>query len=302
MTEGFHEPVMVSETMSYLLQPDPAVCVDCTLGDGGHTLEILKRKRDVYVIGFDVDSEALRVARKRLAREFDGRFSALKADYRDMSRVLAEFGAPRVDAVLYDLGVSSRQLDTPERGFSYWGDQALDMRMNTDGAITAKDIVATYSGEELTRILREYGEERFAPRIAREIVKAREVREICTADELVELVKRAIPVRARTGGGHPARKTFQALRIAVNDELRRLARSLEDGFFHLKPLGVMAVLSYHSLEDRIVKETFKRLHDAGEGERLTKKPLSPSEAEVARNARARSARLRVMKRKMNHGT
>lgn len=302
MTDGLHEPVMVLETMSYLLQQDPEIYLDCTLGDGGHTLEVLRRSRTAYAIGFDVDRQALEVAKGRLSREFEGRFTALKADYRDMPKVLAGIGIPRADAILYDLGVSSRQLDSPARGFSYWVDEPLDMRMNTEGAVTARDILMTYSGEELARILREYGEERFASRIAREIVKMREEREITSTGQLVEAVKRAIPVKARTGGGHPARRTFQALRIATNDELGPLAKSIEEGFYHLRPGGVMAVLSYHSLEDRIVKETMRRIADSGVGERLTKKPIPPSEEEVCRNSRARSAKLRVIKRKMNHDT
>lgn len=302
MTQSFHVPVMVSETMSYLLQPDPAVYLDCTLGDGGHALEVLRRSGKTYAIGFDVDNQALDIARSRLSGEFDGRFSALKADYRDLPNELAKVGIPRVGAILYDLGVSSRQLDSPDRGFSYWGSQPLDMRMDTEGPLTAKDILMGYSAEELTRILWEYGEERFAPRIAREIVKAREAGKIDTADRLVEAVKRAIPVKARTGGGHPARRTFQALRIAANDELGRLAKSLEDGFRHLEPGGVVAVLTYHSLEDRIVKETFRKISDGGEGERLTKKPVSPREEEILGNPRARSAKLRAVKRKMSHDT
>ncbi|HHX27765.1 MAG: 16S rRNA (cytosine(1402)-N(4))-methyltransferase RsmH [Bacillota bacterium] len=300
MTECFHRPVMVFETMSYLLPDSPSIHLDCTLGDGGHALEVLRRSRETFVLGFDVDSEALSVAGERLANEFGGRFLAVKADYRRLPEALAEIGVPRVDTILYDLGVSSRQLDTPERGFSYWGEGPLDMRMDPEAGITARDILMTYSGEELARILREYGEERFASRIAGEILKAREDRDIDSAGALVDIVKKAVPVRARTGGGHPARRTFQALRIAVNDEIGRLGRALLDGFYHLSAGGVMAVLSYHSLEDRVVKETFKNLAGRGEAQRVTRKPVTPKAEEIEKNPRARSAKLRVVKREMSH--
>jgi 16S rRNA (cytosine1402-N4)-methyltransferase len=302
MTEDFHRPVMVLETMSHLLQDRPSIHLDCTLGDGGHALEVLRRSPETFVIGFDVDGEALSVAKERLDREFGGRFLALKADYRRLPEVLAGLGVPRVDTVLYDLGVSSRQLDSPERGFSYWGDGPLDMRMDPEKGTTARDILMTYSGEELARILRDYGEERFARRIVREILKVREEREIDTADVLVDIVKRAIPVGARTGGGHPARRTFQALRIEVNNELGLLQRAILDGFYHLRPGGVMAVLSYHSLEDRVVKSTFRSLSESGEARRVTLKPVTPEAEEVETNPRARSAKLRVVKREMRHDT
>ncbi len=300
MTRGFHQPVMVSETMSYLFLKEPLVHLDCTLGDGGHAEEVLRRSRKTFVLGIDVDDEAVSVAKERLDKEFNGRFAALKADYRRLAEVLASVGVPRVDTVLYDLGVSSRQLDTPQRGFSYWGDGPLDMRMNPESGVTARDILMTYSGEELARILREYGEERFAGPIAREILRSRETGVIDSADVLVDIVKRAVPARARRGGGHPARRTFQALRIAVNGEIELLERALIDGFYHLNAGGVMAVLSYHSLEDRIVKETFNSLSGRGEAERLTRKPLEPRADEVERNPRARSAKLRVVKREMGH--
>lgn len=300
MMEGFHQPVMVEETMSYLLQDRPSIHIDCTLGDGGHALEALRRSPKTFVIGFDVDGEAISVAEKRLEPEFGGRFLALKADYRRLPEVLATLGVPRVDTILYDLGVSSRQLDSPERGFSYWGDGPLDMRMDPEKGTTARDILMTYSGEELARILRDYGEERFAGRIAREIVKAREERDIDTASALVDIVKKAIPVGARTGGGHPARRTFQALRIAVNNELGFLQRAILDGFYHLRPGGVVAVLSYHSLEDRVVKNTFRSLSESGEARRVTPKPVTPEADEIERNPRARSAKLRVVKREIRH--
>ncbi|HHY75214.1 MAG TPA: 16S rRNA (cytosine(1402)-N(4))-methyltransferase RsmH [Firmicutes bacterium] len=302
MTDSFHRPVMAPETIGCLLQVRPSIHLDCTLGDGGHALEILRRSPETFVIGFDVDREALSVAEERLSREFKGRFLALKADYRRLPEVLAEIGIPMVDTVLYDLGVSSRQLDTPERGFSYWGDGPLDMRMDLGRVLTARDIVMTYSEEELARILAEYGEEKFARRIAREIVKARRNREIGTAGALVDIIKRAIPARARTGGGHPARRTFQALRIEVNDEIRLLQRAILDGFYHLKPGGMIAVLSYHSLEDRVVKNTFRSLAGSGEANLVTRKPKTPGAEEVEENPRARSAKLRVAKREMANGT
>jgi 16S rRNA (cytosine1402-N4)-methyltransferase len=293
---------MVEETIVCLLQDRPLIHLDCTLGDGGHALEVLRRSAETFVIGFDVDREALSVAEERLGREFRGRFLALKADYRQLPEVLAKLGVPRVDTIVYDLGVSSRQLDSPERGFSYWGDGPLDMRMDPERSLTARDILMTYSGEELAGILRGYGEERFARHIAREIVRAREEREIDSAGVLVDIVKRAIPSGARRGGGHPARRTFQALRIAVNDEIGLLRKAILDGFRHLSPGGVMAVLSYHSLEDRIVKETFRSLSESGEALRVTRKPVTPKAEEVEKNPRARSAKLRVLKREMSHDT
>lgn len=296
MTDEFHQPVMVSEIASHLISGPRRVIVDCTVGDGGHSFEFLSRSRDVFVVGTDVDSEAVEVARSRLGAAFPGRFVVVKGDYRELPAVLAKLGIPAIDGALFDLGVSSRQLDEPARGFSYWGEGPLDMRMNRESLLTARDIVMTWSEEELERILREYGEERFSARISRGIVRARAESLLSTAKDLVAVIKRAVPGPARRGGTHPARRTFQALRIALNDELSRLGASVESAVHLLRPGGVVAVLSYHSLEDRIVKNTMKALEGQGLAKRLLRKPETASEVEVERNARSRSAKLRVLQK------
>jgi 16S rRNA (cytosine1402-N4)-methyltransferase len=295
MTE-FHEPVMVPEVMRHLLFRPRAIVVDCTVGDGGHSLEILRRTESTFVVGIDVDEDAAEVARSRLNESYPGRFVVTRGDYRELPAVLAKLGIPAVDAALYDLGVSSRQLDTPERGFSYWGEGPLDMRMDREGPLTARDIVNSWSEAEIGRVLRDYGEERFWARISREIVRAREESLLDTGKDLVAVIKRAVPGPAKRGAIHPARRSFQALRIATNDELSRLGGSLERAFSLLRPGGAMAVLSYHSLEDRIVKSAMRSLEDRGLARRLVRKPETASEAEVSRNARSRSAKLRAIEK------
>ena len=296
MTDEFHAPVLVSEVAGYLVSGSRRVIADCTVGDGGHSWEVLSRSKDAFVIGMDVDSEAVEVARARLGARFPGRFVVVKGDYREIPAVLARLGIPAIDGALFDLGVSSRQLDNPDRGFSYWGEGPLDMRMNRESGFTARDILTMWSKEEIEKVLRDYGEERFSGRISREIVRAREEGLLSTAKDLVEIIMRAVPGAARHGGIHPARRTFQALRIVLNDELSRLGRSLERAFYLTRVGGVVAVLSYHSLEDRIVKVTFKSLEERGLAKRLTRKPETASEVEVERNARSRSAKLRVLER------
>lgn len=296
MTEEFHEPVMVSQVLKHLLDRPRAIVVDCTLGDGGHTEAILENSKATFVVGIDVDREALAVAGARLSRSHPGRFVARKGDYRELPAVLARLGIPAVDGALFDLGVSSRQLDTPERGFSYWGEGPLDMRMNQEAGLSAKDILKTWSEEDIAKILWEYGEERFARSIAKSVVRAREEHRLETSKDLVEAISRAYPAAARRKGPHPARRTYQALRIATNDELTRLALSIERAVQLVRPQGVVAVLTYHSLEDRIVKNAFKGLMERGMGLRVQRKPEEPSDAEVAANARSRSAKLRVIER------
>ncbi|HHY11193.1 MAG TPA: 16S rRNA (cytosine(1402)-N(4))-methyltransferase RsmH [Firmicutes bacterium] len=290
----YHKPVMVKEVLSFVTERKRNVVVDCTLGDGGHSWAILANSPDTFVFGIDVDDEAVTVADNRLGSMFRGRFKATKWDYRELPRHLARFAVPRVGAILLDLGVSSRQLDQAHRGFSYWAEAPLDMRMNPAGARTARDILAESDEEEIETILREYGEERFARRIARAIVERRAEREITTTIELVEVVKGAIPARARHGTIHPARKTFQALRIAANDELSRLAGALRECFGLLESEGVLLVITYHSLEDRIAKRVFKEIQAGGLGTVRTRKVIRPSEGEVAGNPRSRSAKLRVI--------
>lgn len=290
----YHEPVMVEEVVSFIMERKRDIFVDCTLGDGGHSWEVLSRNQDTFVLGIDVDDEALEVANKRLGSKFQGRFKAIKGDYRELPYVLARVGVSRIGGMLLDLGVSSRQLDEAHRGFSYRTEAPLDMRMNPLASRTARDILADSSQDEIENILRQYGEERCARQIARAIVERRNVEEIATTTDLVGTIKSAIPTRSQ--GKHPARKTFQALRIATNDELSRLSKSIEQGIYLLEPGGIIVIITYHSLEDRIAKNTFRDIESRGLGTVRTRKVIRPSEAEIKRNPRSRSAKLRVIQR------
>jgi len=290
----YHQPVMVSEVLEFILEARRNIVVDCTVGDGGHSLEILRNSPNTFVFGIDVDDEAVSTSQKRIDREFMGRFKAVKWDYRELNRFCSRFGIARISAVLFDLGVSSRQLDQKERGFSYQVDAPLDMRMDPRLHKTAADILAEASEDELEGIIREYGEERFSRRIAREIVERRKVEPITTTGQLVEVIDSAMPKGARKDPIHPARRTFQALRIATNDELSRLGDSLAVAFSLLEPGGVLIVITYHSLEDRIVKNTFKELEANLSATIRTKKVLRATKSEVEVNPRSRSAKLRVI--------
>jgi 16S rRNA (cytosine1402-N4)-methyltransferase len=313
LTAARHLPVMVDRTVE-LLRPRPdGVYLDATLGLGGHAERLLEASAPGgRVIGADRDPAALALARERLAWAGE-RLVTVAASFADLAEAVAEAGVERVDGILYDLGVSSLQLDEAERGFSYRVDAPLDMRMDPTGGITAAEVLATYPRSELTRVLRVYGEERFAPRIARFIDDARRRAPIRTTGELVEIVKAAIPAAARRTGPHPARRVFQALRIEVNGELTALADSLPQAIDLLAPGGRLVVLSYHSLEDRIVKRTFLAAATGREpglppapavppgGSTtptpqiaiLTRRPETPGEAEITANPRAESAKLRA---------
>jgi 16S rRNA (cytosine1402-N4)-methyltransferase len=314
LTAACHLPVMVERTVE-LLRPRPdGVYLDATLGLGGHTERLLEASAPSgRVIGVDRDPAALALARERLAWAGE-RLVTVAASFGDLAEAAEEAGVPQVDGILYDLGVSSLQLDQAERGFSYRVDAPLDMRMDTTGGITAAEVLATYPRSELTRVLRAYGEERFAPRIARFIDDARRRAPIRTTGELVEIVKAAIPAAARRTGPHPARRVFQALRIEVNGELTALADSLPQAIDLLAPGGRLVVLSSHSLEDRIVKRTFVAAATGREDGLphlapavpaasdaplapqiaiLTRRPETPSEQEVTANPRAESAKLRA---------
>ncbi|MBQ2764311.1 MAG: 16S rRNA (cytosine(1402)-N(4))-methyltransferase RsmH [Firmicutes bacterium] len=311
MSQFVHQPVLLHETIGELVTKKDGIYVDCTLGGGGHTETILKTCPEARVIGIDQDMEAIRASAERLA-PYGDRAIFVWNNFRNLSQVLAELGIEKVDGFLFDLGISSPQLDHGERGFSYQHDAPLDMRMNRDKATTtAKDIVNTYSEEELTDIIYRYGEERWAKRIARFICERREEAPIETTGELVSIIKAAIPKKVREEGHHPAKKTFQALRIAVNDELNIIAPAMEDAAKHLNKGGRLAVISFHSLEDRIVKETMKYLSldcicppesiiCTCDKERLIKvvvrKPIVAGAEELAENPRARSAKLRVGQR------
>ena len=313
-----HEPVMLAECVEYL-QPRPGnTLVDGTLGLGGHAQELLRRVGpEGCVVGLDRDPEALRRADERL-REACAQWGWARcpvrtahADFRNLGETLREIDAGDVQGFLFDLGVSSMQLDLPERGFSFRGEGPLDMRMDPGGAVTAADLVNTLPEAELARLLWELGDERYSRRIARRVVEQRKATRLTTTSELADLVWRAYPAAGRKGRIHPATRTFQALRIAVNDELAALEPALMFAGEHLETGGRIVVLSYQSLEDRIVKRTFEFLSGrcrcppeapvctcgtAPMCRVLTRKPVGPSDAEVAANPRARSARLRAVER------
>ncbi|HEX2025709.1 MAG TPA: 16S rRNA (cytosine(1402)-N(4))-methyltransferase RsmH [Actinomycetota bacterium] len=287
MAEGSHEPVLVEEVVEILRRADAVL--DLTVGTGGHARALLDAGVGL-VVGVDRDPDALAEARRRLA-PYGDRFRGVEAEFDDPGLAAGRAGVERADGVLYDLGVSSLQLDRPGRGFSYRTEGPLDMRMG-GGNVTAADVVNTYGEEELERVIREYGEERFAGRIARAIVRARRRAPLGTTRELAAVVAAAVP--RRRGGPHPARRTFQALRIEVNRELEELAASLPRAVQLVTPGGRMAVISYHSLEDRIVK---RFLRDDDRLDVLTRKPVRPTEAEIGRNPRAGSAKLRAGERR-----
>jgi 16S rRNA (cytosine1402-N4)-methyltransferase len=293
LAEGLHEPVLVAEVVNLLSEAH--VVLDQTLGSGGHAEALLDAGVD-RVVGVDRDPEALRVAGERLAR-FGDRFASVRARFSEVFRIAAEAGVRAVDGVLYDLGISSLHLDRPERGFSYRAGGPLDMRMGPEGA-TAADVVNGYPEEDLVRVLREYGEERHARRIARAIVRARGRKPLETTAELTAVVAAAVP--RRRGGAHPARRTFQAIRIEVNRELEELGASLPQAAELLAPGGRLVAISYHSLEDRIVKRFLAGEEQAGRMRLLTRKPVRPGSKEADRNPRARSAKLRCAERP--HGT
>jgi 16S rRNA (cytosine1402-N4)-methyltransferase len=308
LTAVRHHPVMVERVVELLRPRQGGVYLDATLGLGGHAERLLHASGpDGRVIGIDRDPAALALARERLAWAGE-RLVAVAASFADLAEVAARAGVDAVDGVLYDLGVSSLQLDEPARGFSYRADAPLDMRMDPTGGITAAEVLNTYPRAELARILREYGEDRQAGRIARFIDEARRRRPVQTTGELVDLVKAAVPAAARRTGPHPARRAFQALRIEVNRELDALRASLPQAVDLLAPGGRLVVLSYHSLEDRIVKralnaaagrddQTPARLPVAAPAPArvaiLTRRPETPTAAEVAANPRAESAKLRA---------
>ncbi len=306
--ENTHQPVLLAEAVKVLKPQASEIFVDATLGLGGHTEKILADYDKTRVLGIDQDTQAIEIAARRLAK-FGDRIEIFHANFSDLKRVLAEADVDNVDGILADLGVSSLQFDSAERGFSFRFDSPLDMRMNTDDDTeTAADLLASLSEFEIARIIYEYGEERKSRRIASRIVWKREHGEpIETTKQLADLVERAVG-RGKHDKTHPATKTFQALRIAVNGELEILEQFIRDGVDELKKGGRFAVITFHSLEDRIVKQTFQKLSGkcfcpprlpqcvcgaTKEVEILTRKPIVPSEQETEINPRARSAKLRA---------
>ena len=289
-----HIPVLLSETVGFVLTGNPKVIVDATLGAGGHTRKILESNSEVKVIGLDCDDEIIAIATKNLL-EFKERVTIVKENYRNIDAVLASLGVAGVDGAVFDLGVSSLELDSPERGFSFMHEAPLDMRMDKSARLTAEAIVNELNETELADIIFNYGEERFSRRIARNIAQSRERKKIATTTELAEIVRLSVPPNCRHGRIHPATRTFQALRIAVNDELGGLSKALEKMPALLNPGAKLCVISFHSLEDRIVKKNFVALakQEVPVYKLLTKKPLIPGDAEVALNPRSRSSKLRV---------
>ena len=307
-----HVPVLFDECMEHLnIRPD-GVYVDGTLGGGGHALGIGQRlSEDGLLIGIDRDRDALDAAAERL-KNLACRKLLVQSTYAEIKDVLRREGIEGIDGALLDIGVSSFQLDNSERGFSYMQDAPLDMRMNQDDLMTAADVVNEYSQEQLTEIIRNYGEERWASRIAEFIAKARKENEITTTGQLVDIIKAAIPASARREGPHPAKRTFQAIRIEVNGELDQLEKAVDEFCDVLNPGGRLCIITFHSLEDRIVKQAFQRRLNpctcppdfpvcvcgkVSDAVKVTGKPITASEEEIDLNPRARSAKLRVIGKK-----
>lgn len=311
-----HYSVLRDETIRELnIKPD-GIYVDGTLGGAGHSIEICKRLSDKgRLIGIDQDSDAIAAASERL-KDYKDRVTIVRSNYSDMKNVIHGLGIEKVDGIILDLGVSSFQLDTPERGFTYRVEDApLDMRMDDRQALTAKDIVNDYSEMDLFRIIRDYGEDRFAKNIAKHIVQARQIKPIETTGELNEIIKASIPSKVRATGGHPSKRTYQAIRIELNHELDVLQDNLDDMIELLNDKGRICIITFHSLEDRIVKSNFKKNENPctcpsnfpvcvcgnqSKGHVVTRKPILPSEEELEVNSRSKSAKLRVFEKEFNN--
>lgn len=306
-----HKSVLLEETIDSLnIRPD-GIYVDGTLGGGGHASEVCRRLGSKgRLIGIDQDQDAIMAAAERL-REFGEKVTIVRSNYEQIKDVLRELEIDKVDGIYLDLGVSSYQLDTAERGFTYREDAPLDMRMDQRKTETAADIVNGYGEMELYRIIRDYGEEKFAKNIAKHIVRAREEKPIETTGELIEIIKAAIPMKMRAVGGHPAKKTFQAIRIELNHELDVLNNSIDTMIELLNPGGRLSIITFHSLEDRIVKTRFRENENpcicppdfpvcmcgrVSKGKVITRKPIVPTEEEIGENKRSKSSKLRVFER------
>ena len=309
--EFSHYSVMLKETIEELKVKSDGIYVDGTLGGGGHAYEVCKRLSDAgHFYGIDQDAAAIAAASQRLS-EFGNRVTIIRSNYCEMCKELRDRGVTGVDGIVLDLGVSSYQLDEADRGFTYREDAALDMRMDQRQEKTARDIVNGYSEMDLYRIIRDYGEDKCAKNIAKHIVQARERQPIETTGELVEIIKAAIPAKIRMQKGHPAKQTFQAIRIELNRELEVLRDSLDDMIDFLNPGGRLCIITFHSLEDRIVKNAFRKNEHpctcppdfpvcvcgkTPKGKVVTRKPILPGEGELEENSRSKSAKLRVFER------
>ena len=303
-----HKSVLLNETIDGLnIKPD-GIYVDGTLGGGGHAYEVCRRLGEKgSIIGIDQDAAAIEAASARL-KDFGEKVTIVRSNYCDMKSKLHELGIEKVDGIVLDLGVSSYQLDTAERGFSYREDAPLDMRMDTRQKMTARDIVNDYTEADLYRVIRDYGEDKFAKNIAKHIVQARAVKPVETTAELSEIIRASIPMKFQKKSGHPAKRTFQAIRIELNRELDVLRDSLDDMIDLLNPGGRLCIITFHSLEDRIVKSAFRKNENPctcppdfpvcvcgkkSKGSIITKKPILPSEEELEYNSRSKSAKLRI---------
>lgn len=304
-----HKSVLLNETIDGLnIKPD-GIYVDGTLGGGGHAYEVCRRLGEKgSIVGIDQDAAAIEAASARL-KDFGEKVTIVRSNYCDMKSKLHELGIDKVDGIVLDLGVSSYQLDTAERGFSYREDAPLDMRMDTRQKMTARDIVNDYTEADLYRVIRDYGEDKFAKNIAKHIVQARAVKPVETTAELSEIIRASIPMKFQKKSGHPAKRTFQAIRIELNRELDVLRDSLDDMIDLLNPGGRLCIITFHSLEDRIVKSAFRKNENPctcppdfpvcvcgkkSKGSIITKKPILPSEEELEYNSRSKSAKLRIL--------
>lgn len=306
-----HTSVLLEETVDGLAIKPDGIYVDATLGGGGHAFEVCKRLNDTgSFIGIDQDAAAIEAASNRLL-DFGEKVTIIRSNYCDMKPRLHDIGIDKVDGIVLDLGVSSYQLDTADRGFSYRSDAPLDMRMDQRQTVTAKDIVNDYSQSDLYRVIRDYGEDRFAKNIAKHIVAAREQSPIETTAQLSEIIGRAIPMKIQKTSGHPAKRTFQAIRIELNRELDVLRDTLNDMIELLNPNGRLCIITFHSLEDRIVKSAFRKSENPctcpshfpicicgniSKGKVITRKPILPGEDELEGNSRSKSAKLRIFER------
>lgn len=301
-----HKSVLLNEAIDGLNIKEDGIYVDGTLGGAGHSLEILKKLKKGFLIGIDRDEDALKAAKEKL-KDFEN-VRYVHGNHDDIKEILEDLDYPKVDGILLDLGVSSYQLDEKNRGFSYMADSRLDMRMDKTQSLDAETVVNTYSEEQLAKIIYEYGEEKFSRRIAKNICEERKKYKIETTLQLVQIIEKSVPLK---GNGHPAKRTFQALRIEVNDEIKPLYNCIENSIDCLKPGGRLCVITFHSLEDRAVKDAFIQAQGVctcppglpycmcgkvEKGKIITKKPILPSEEEMEQNSRSKSAKLRIFEK------